>query len=133
MYEEFLKKVPLLKDLENYERVSVSDAFVQRKYKKDEYIIREGDEGLEFFFVVEGTAYAMKVFDGVETNVKSYGPGDYFGELALISDAKRAASILVSSEEITVVSLDKKTFIRCLGKLESILKRNSDTYVKAIK
>ena len=120
MYEEFLKKVPLLKDLENYERVSISDAFIQRKFKKDDFIIWEGDDGNEFFFVVEGTCSAMKVFDGVPTMVKNYQDGDYFGELALISDAKRAASIVVTSDEIIVVSLEKQTFVRCLGRLESI-------------
>ena len=80
------------------------------KFKKEDYIIREGDEGKEFYFVVEGTANAMKNFDGVPTIVKYYSSGDYFGELALISDGRRAASIIVTSEEITVVSLDKATF-----------------------
>lgn len=110
MYDDFLKKVPLLKELDNYDRVQISDAFKQLKFKKEDYIIREGDEGKEFYFVVEGTANAMKVFDGVPTIVKYYSSGDYFGELALISDGRRAASIIVTSEEITVVSLDKATF-----------------------
>jgi cAMP-dependent protein kinase regulator len=81
--------------------------------------------------MVEGTASATKVFDGVETRVKDYQYGDYFGELALISDARRAASILVTSEEASLVSLDKATFTRCLGKLETILKRNSEGYVRS--
>lgn len=128
MYEEFLKKVPLLKDLDNYDRTQISDAFKQRKFKQDELIIKEGEEGNEFYFVVEGTCSAMKVIEGVPTHVKPYASGDYFGELALIGDGLRKASIIVTSPEITVVSLDKATFNRCLGKLETILKRNSEGY-----
>ena len=60
--------------------------------------------------MVEGTCSAMKVFDGVPTLVKHYASGDYFGELALISDGKRAASIIVTSDDLSLVSLDKASF-----------------------
>ena len=88
MYEAFLKKVPLLENLENYERVQLSDSFVQKKFKLGDFIIKEGEDGEEFYFVIEGEAKAIKNFDGVLTPVKDYRSGDYFGELALLQNTK---------------------------------------------
>jgi len=56
MYDEFLKKVPLLENLGSYEWVMLTDSFVQQKFKWGDYIIKEGDIGEDFYFVVEGEA-----------------------------------------------------------------------------
>jgi cAMP-dependent protein kinase regulator len=128
MYEDFLKKVTLLSSMEPYERVTVSDAFVQKKFRRGEYVIREGQTGSDFFFVVEGEAAATKDIGGKETEVMKYQPGDYFGERALIKNEPRAANIVARSESLTTVSLDKDTFKRTLGNLEDIFRRNMEIY-----
>jgi len=56
MYDEFLKKVPLLENLGSYEWVMLTDSFIQQKFKWGDYIIKEGDIGEDFYFVVEGEA-----------------------------------------------------------------------------
>lgn len=63
------------------------------------------------------------------TLVFSYKSGDYFGELALINNEPRAASI-VADTEVTVVYLDRDSFRRLIGPIEDILKRNTDRYAK---
>lgn len=63
------------------------------------------------------------------TLVFSYQAGDYFGELALINNEPRAASIVADSE-VTVVYLDRDSFRRLIGPIEDILKRNTDRYAK---
>ena len=55
--------------------------------------------------------------------VNSYKKGDYFGELALLNDAPRAASI-VSTTEAKVATLGKNGFQRLLGPVEGIMRRN---------
>jgi cAMP-dependent protein kinase regulator len=64
--------------------------------------------------------------------VKSYGRGEYFGELALIKGEPRAANIVAESG-LKLISLDRNSFRRLLGPIEDILKRNSDKYIKYIK
>jgi len=55
--------------------------------------------------------------------------GSYFGELALLTDKPRAATVTAIGD-IECVALDTKAFIRLLGPVTEILKRNADTYAK---
>ena len=62
--------------------------------------------------------------------VGSLGPGDYFGELALLSEKPRQATVTAQSEVCKVVCLDVQAFIRLLGPCMEILKRNTTSYEK---
>jgi cAMP-dependent protein kinase regulator len=93
-YEEFLKSVDLLSSMDFYERVTLSDALKKVSFKKNEFIINEGEPGDSFYFVVEGKAVAQKQIDGETKNVMEYRQGDYFGERALLTNEPRAASIM---------------------------------------
>jgi cAMP-dependent protein kinase regulator len=59
--------------------------------------------------------------------VFKYSSGDYFGELALLRNQTRAASIKAVSY-LEVVALDRESFKRLIGPLEDILKRNESRY-----
>jgi len=63
--------------------------------------------------------------------VYQFNPDDYFGELALLKNQKRAASIKATSP-IDVVELDRDSFKRLCGPLEDILKRNSQRYAQFV-
>jgi len=129
-YEEFLKKIPLLETMDDYERTQVAEAFKDTKYKAGDTIIKEGDEGKELYFLVNGEAFASKILTPGEPpkEVKSYVPGDYFGEMALLRNEPRAASIIARTD-CQCVSMDRHSFKRLLGPLDNILKRNIDLYV----
>lgn len=58
-----------------------------------------------------------------------YKPGDYFGELAILKDEPRAASV-VAKTKIKATSLDRESFRRLIGPLDEILKRNMAKYQK---
>lgn len=128
-YETFLKKVDLLKTMDDYERSQISEAFKDFKFNAGNVIIKEGDEGKDMFFLVEGEAFASKKINGADTEVKAYKVGDYFGELALLRNEPRAASIIARSQ-VACVSIDRHAFKRMLGPLEEILKRNIDLYTQ---
>ena len=130
MYEEFLKKVPLLSTMDNYERVMISDAFKQTKLSRGENVIVEGEVGDNFYFLVEGQAVAKKMLGGENKVVKNYEPGDYFGERALIKKEPRAATIEVTSDRATFVSIEKSSFQRLMGNLEDVFKRNMEVYMQ---
>ncbi|KAF2848446.1 camp-dependent protein kinase-like protein regulatory subunit [Plenodomus tracheiphilus IPT5] len=121
MYEGFLDQVPLLSTLTPYERSKIADALETKKYPPGSTIIQEGDVGESFYLLESGDAQVFK--RGVDTAVKDYTKGDYFGELALLNDAPRAASV-VSRTEVKVATLGKNGFQRLLGPVEGIMRRN---------
>lgn len=113
-YEQFLAKVPLLGaltaatpsrlsaapcclavSLDKYERAKIADALQEEHFGDDDCVIAEGDRGQTMYFVKEGGAKAMKALgeDAEPQVVMEYKDGDYFGELALLNDNPRAASV----------------------------------------
>ena len=61
-----------------------------------------------------------------------YNPGDYFGELALLKGEPRAANVIASAD-CKLVCLDRKSFKRLLGPLDTILQRNMSNYANYVK
>lgn len=120
LYEKFLEEVPLLVSLTPYERSKIADALETQKYPAGTTIIRQGDIGQSFYLVESGEADAF--IEGQSESVKHYEKGDFFGELALLNDAPRAASV-VSATEIKVATLGKNGFARLLGPVEGIMRR----------
>lgn len=127
MYESFLEEVPLLQSLTPYERSKIADALETQKYAPGEIIIREGDPGHSFFLLESGEADAYK--GDSKESVKHYSKGDFFGELALLNDAPRAASIAATTD-VKVASLGKNAFQRLLGPVEGIMRRTKYEGVK---
>lgn len=123
MYEEFLTKVKILESMDSYERNSLADALHQESYDTGSTIVKQGEQGDKFFILEEGECVATK--DGQE--VMQYKKGDYFGELALLKNAPRAANV-VAKTPVKVVSIDRRTFKGLLGPLGDLLKRQTETY-----
>ena len=121
MYESFLEEVPLLSSLTLYERSKIADALETQKFSDGQKIIQEGDKGEAFFMVEQGEAEVYKK-DAGEQPIKLYKKGDYFGELALLDDKPRAASV-VAKGECKVATLGKDGFQRLLGSVEAIMRR----------
>ncbi|KIW69237.1 hypothetical protein, variant [Phialophora macrospora] len=120
MYEGFLGEVPLLSSLKPYERAKIADALETVKFEAGQNIITEGEPGDAFYLLESGHAVAYK--HGVDHAVKEYGRGDFFGELALLDDKPRAASV-VAKDNVTVAKLGRDGFKRLLGPVEGIMRR----------
>ncbi|KAN0064209.1 hypothetical protein ACQY0O_003376 [Thecaphora frezii] len=138
LYEKFLKDVPLFEHLSAAERAKVSDSLEPRDYPIGERIIAQGERGSEFFIIVEGNAEVRKrkgaEDGGQEEVVGKLSRGDYFGELALLNNAPRAASIVASASsdatgKLRVVTMSEQAFTRLLGPLAGIMGRHAkETY-----
>jgi len=78
---------------------------------------------------MDGECFATRVEKEGEPakQVMSYKVGDYFGELALLKNAPRAANVIAKGD-VKVVSMERRAFKRLLGPLEEILRRNMDKY-----
>ncbi len=132
-YDDFLKQIDILKELDSYERGKLCDALKREEYLQGDYIIREGEAGSKFFLILSGEAVALKGPDEKQVfEYKEHEGNQYFGELALLNGDMRKASIKVTSETMIVASLSKKTFKRILGSIESILMRNKEKYKKYV-
>lgn len=129
MYDEFLKKVELFDSLNSTEKEKICDVMQSRTFANGEVIIKEGDEGNTFFCIQRGRCKTYKInpATGKAEFIHEYREYDYFGELALLRDVPRAATIIAEGE-VTVAFIDRPAFKRLFGPLEEILKRNSKRY-----
>ena len=90
---DLIKKVPLFEACSKHELEQVASAADEIDLAEGKELMREGDRGREFFVILEGTA---DVTQGGE-KINSLGPGDFFGEIALISDVPRTATVTSTS------------------------------------
>lgn len=89
-----LKKVPLFADLDNRELEQIATSMRERRFKTGDTVTQEGAGGVGFFVVEAGEADVT-----VGGEVKgSIGPGDYFGEIALINESPRTATITARTD-----------------------------------
>ena len=86
--------VPLFSDLSKKEAEELAKTFKERSFSAGDIIAEEGQRGIGFFVIQAGTA---KVTRAGELRVM-LGPGDYFGEIALIDDGPRTASVIADTE-----------------------------------
>lgn len=115
--------------MEPYERSVLSDAFIEENFKAGEFIIKMGEEGNKFYLVEEGELVATISMNGQEETkeVMHYKHGDYFGERSLMKNEPRAANVIAKTD-CKVVSLDRHSFKRLMGPLDTILRRNMENY-----
>jgi len=121
-YEAFLGKVPLLSDMNAYERSQLADAIQSENFAEGSNVITAGEMGSKFYIIEEGECDVWK-HDKV---VLKYKAGDYFGELALIKDQPRQATVKAISP-VKALSVDGASFKR-LFNVGDLLSR-SEAYV----
>ena len=91
---ETLRKVPLFSGLESRDLERIADSFKERKYSAGDTIAGEGEGGAGFFVIGEGAA-RVTVNDADRGTL---GPGDYFGEIALIDEGARTATVTAETD-----------------------------------
>ncbi len=91
-----LRQVPLFGRFKDRHLKTVARSAVERTFPAGRTVIEEGDEGVAFYLIVEGQ---LEVRKG-ETMRATLGPGDYFGEMALLAHQprKRTASVVAKTE-----------------------------------
>jgi CRP/FNR family transcriptional regulator len=91
---EVLKKVSLFSGLDNKEAKKLAPLFKEREFSAGEAMAEEGKHGIGFFVIESGSA---KVTAHGEERT-TLGPGSYFGEIALIDDGPRTATVTAESD-----------------------------------
>ena len=96
---DLLRRVPLFSDLEKRELEQLAGSLKERIFRAGETVAQEGQGGVGFFVIEDGEA---RVSVRGEDRGR-LGPGDYFGEIALIAETDRTATIVADTE------------LKCLG------------------
>jgi CRP-like cAMP-binding protein len=102
---QFLARVPLFRNLNKKQLQSLARAVVARHFKAGEELIEQGKGGIGLFIIVSGRAEATHTrIDGTEVVVNTFKPTDFFGELAVLNDEPRTASVIaVEDTEVLVL------------------------------
>jgi CRP/FNR family transcriptional regulator, cyclic AMP receptor protein len=115
-----LRSIPLFQDLSDEDLRVVSELTVERVVSRGTVVLTEGDVGDSLFAIVSGR---VKVFigdeDGREIILKILGPGDFFGEMSLIDQEPRSASV-AAIESTTLKMLSAQAFQECLTRAPRI-------------
>ncbi|KAF3989468.1 hypothetical protein FT663_03586 [Candidozyma haemuli var. vulneris] len=123
MYEDFLKDVTVLSGLTHQERSKLADALSTEMFHAGDNIVTEGETGDKFYLIESGTCEISKQSEGV---IGTIGKGNYFGEVALLNDLPRQATVK-ALDNVIVATLDKSGFTRLLGPALDLLREHDPT------
>ncbi len=92
---QILMRIPLFSGLRRRQLDRIARRFVDRDYKEGEAIVTQGKSGEGFFVILSGEADAVhRRADGTTVVLNPLLPGDFFGEMALLTDQPRTASVI---------------------------------------
>lgn len=120
MYSKRLRELPLFNRLGKKDIEVLAGLADEVDISEGKVLTRQGDFGREFFVIEEGTAQVTR--DG-ET-VAELGPGDFFGEIALIEDVRRTATV--------TASIDLRFFVLTRQSFRSLIAHQPDVQDKVM-
>ena len=91
---DLLRRVPLFSDLSDGDLRKIANSMKERTFTAGDHVTEEGKGGVGFFVIADGTATVSVHGEDVRT----LGAGDYFGEIGLIADIDRTATITADTD-----------------------------------
>jgi len=117
---EVLRTVPIFSELSDQDIASLAHLALRKRYPKDTVVFFENEEGDFFFTITEGRIKVTILGDdGREVILSVLGPGDFFGEMALLDNEPRSATA-IAVEESELLSLHRGDFQSVLNDNRSI-------------
>ena len=98
-------------------RIARSDAILPMRFDAGETIVREGEPGSRFYVVTRGEVDVLRASADGEQVVGRLGPGQYFGELALLGGGRRSATVRAATD-IEVLALSRQDFTALVKHLD---------------
>ena len=100
-----LKDVPFFSSLSKKELTTVAQQMEEVDIPEGKELVREGDFGHEFFLIVDGTAEVVRG----GARIAERGPGEFFGEMALLEEERRTATVTATSP-MRVLVMTRQSF-----------------------
>jgi CRP/FNR family transcriptional regulator, cyclic AMP receptor protein len=110
-----LRRVPVFSTLSGEELAHVARVAMARRYDAGAIVFKEGDEGTTCYIVRSGRARAIREHpDGRSITLAHFGPGDIFGEMAMLDGERRSATVEAAedTEAIAILSADMHRLLR---------------------
>ncbi len=108
--EDMLKNVPIFSELNRRDLDRVAKLMVPRAVRAGEVIIKENDQAAGFFVISSGKVEAVRGLDSDHPQVlAAFGPGDFFGEMALFEGFPRSATVR-ATEDTEVLAMTRWDF-----------------------
>jgi len=109
-----LQSIPMLQSLDHDALAALADIFITERCPARRDVFREGDPGDKFYIVARGTLTVwIDTLDGGEKQIRSMDDGDHFGEIALMEDTTRTATVRTSTDCI-FLTLARDPFLKLL-------------------
>jgi CRP-like cAMP-binding protein len=112
---ELLRRVPLFSTLASEELDHVAQVAVPRRFAAGQVVFREGDASDTCYLIRAGHVRAVRAHpDGRTITLAQFGPGDFFGELAMLDEERRSATIetLEATEALAILGSDMRRLLR---------------------
>jgi CRP-like cAMP-binding protein len=114
-----LRAVPLFSSLSDENLTSLASSVHKRRAPNGEVLCREGERGEEMYVILSGAVTLHKQADGRPTQLGRLESGAHFGEMALIGDAPRSATILAATD-IDYLVIDRETLMAVISAFPSV-------------
>jgi CRP-like cAMP-binding protein len=112
---ELLSRVPLFSTLAPEELKHVAQVAVPRRFAANQVVFREGDASDTCYLIRRGHVRAVRAhMDGRTITLAQFGPGDFFGELAMLDEERRSATIetLEETDALAILGTDMRRLLR---------------------
>ncbi len=130
--EEMLSRVPVFETMEAKELRQIAAIIHRRNYLKGEYVFTQGDPGLGMYVIGKGSVAIVLVGDdGAQKEITTLTEGDFFGEIALLDESPRSASVLVKEDSqllgffrpdlFSIIEKTPKTGLKVVTKLAEMI------------
>ena len=116
--DDRLKEISIFSELSKKELRHVSKLMTEIDVKEGRALTREGEVGREFMIIIEGEAVVRRG----GRKIASLGPGDFLGELAVLSGAPRTADVIAATD-MTLETLNRREFMSLLDESGAIAKK----------
>lgn len=99
-----LANLPLFQACPRSELQRIESLLTAVRLESGTTLIRQGDAGREFIVIGQGTARVTRTEDGAPVELAQLGPGSFVGEMALLADQPRSATVVATSDMVALVS-----------------------------
>ena len=114
-----LRAVPLFAELGDAQLAQLAETVRKRRAPAGRTLCREGERGVEMYVILRGIVTLHKLADGTDTELGRLESGAYFGEMALIGDAPRSATIRAATD-VDYLAIDRDILMRAIAAVPTV-------------
>jgi CRP/FNR family cyclic AMP-dependent transcriptional regulator len=123
MQVSFFRKFTLFAELDDRELSSIAAVAKSRRYAKDDVVFHADESGDIFCLIKEGQVKVTMISpEGKEIILSMLGPGDFFGEMSLLDNEQRSATV-IATEPLELVTIWRSDFLQILQENFTITKK----------